>query len=95
MKTADDFAYTARLNSGVSFDAIRYDAITSYYSPQANLPRTGAQQLLRARNISTKNGFFSVGMDSNRRYIVKPLGYTKNKELCLSRESFSLNLMDE
>ena len=95
MNTADDFAYTARLTSVVSFDTIRYDVITSYYSPQANLPRSGAQQLLRARNISTKNGFFSLAMDANRRYIIKPLGYIKNKELCLSRESFSMNLSDE
>ena len=95
MNSSDEFAFTSRLTSGVSFDHERFDVITSYFSPLANTPRSGAQQLLRARSISTKNGFFAVSKDYNRCGMKKPVGYLQNKNLCLSRESFSLNLLND
>lgn len=95
METANEFAYTSRLSSGVSFDALHYDVLTGFFSPCANSPRSGAQQMVRVRNISTNSGFFSVAEDHNRKKMSKPLGYPKNKALCLNREHFSLNLLDD
>lgn len=95
MRGAQEFAYTSRLTSGISFDSLHYDVLTGYFTPCANSPRSGAQQMVRIRNISTNSGFFSVAKDVNTRFLSKPLGYSKNKDLCLSRESFSLNLMDD
>ena len=93
--TADDFSFTSRLTSGVSYNKLRYDVLTCYFTPQANLPRTGAQQILRVRNFASNSGVFSVGSDCNRRWMCKPLGFSQNRKLCLSRESFSLNLLDD
>ena len=95
METADDFAFTSRLSSGVSFDQERYDVLTCYFTPQANLPRNGAQQLVRARNISCRAGVISIGAEPNIRALKKPLGYEENKLQCLQRESFSLNLLND
>ena len=95
MEIADDFAFTSRLSSGVSFDKQRYDIITGYFSPQSNLPTSGAQQLMRNRNVRLKSGIIAFGNDCNLRNIVKPLGFSLNKRRCLSRESFSLNLLDD
>ena len=95
MDSAQDFTFTSRLSAGISYDQDHYDIITSFFSPCANLPRGGAQQLLRARKIKFKAGFFSVANHQNKAMITKPLGYSANKHLCLSREDFSLNLLDD
>ena len=94
MSSAQDFTFTSRLSAGISYDEEHYDIITSFFSPCANLPRGGAQQLQRARKIHFKAGFFSVGNNYNKYMMSKPLGYSENKRLCLSRENFSLNLLD-
>ena len=39
--------------------------------------------------------FFLVSEDHNKKYMSKPLGYSKNKALCLNREHFSVNLLDD
>ena len=95
MSNADDFSYTSRLTAGVSFDLPRYDVVTSYFTPLANLPRTGAQQVPRVREVNFRTGFFAVDNSSNRPMLALPLSYKANKELCLSREHFSLNVLDE
>ena len=95
MASSDEFSFTSRLTSGVSFDRGRYDFITSYFSPMANSPRSGAQQLLRARHISSRNGFFAVSKDYNIRGMKKLLGYLQNKKLCLNKEEFSMNLLKD
>ena len=95
MKTANDFAFTSRMTCGISFDEDHYDISTSYFSPCANLPRSGAQQMVRVRHFSLKSGFFSVADDFDKRAIAKPLGFKQNKELCLSREDFSMNILDD
>ena len=66
-----------------------------YFSPRANLPRSGAQQNVRIRKFRLKSGFFSVSDDYNRRVLSKPLEFQANKYLCLSREDFSLHLLDD
>ena len=95
MRSAQDFTFTSRLTAGIFFDEDHYDIVTSFFSPCANHPRGGAQQLQRARKIKFKAGFFSVGNHYNKSMMSKPLGYSKNKRLCLSREIFSLNLLDD
>ena len=95
MNAATDFAFTSRMTCGVSFDANRYDISTSYFLPCTNLPRSGAQQMVRVRHFSLKSGFFSVANDFDKRAIAKPLGFNQNKELCLSREDFCMNILDD
>lgn len=95
MQTAQDFSFTSRLTSGFSFDEEHYHLLTAYFSPCSNLPRSGAQQMLRVRQIIFKSGFFSVAADFNRKNMTRPLGYKENMELCLAREDFSLNLLDD
>ena len=95
MSSAHDFSFTSRLTAGVSYDDPHYDIVTSYFTPCANLPRGAAQQILRARDIRLKAGFFSVDNMCNTSMMAMPLGFLKNKLLCLSRENFSLNLLDD
>lgn len=96
MNTATDFAFTSRMTCGISFDTTdHYHISTSYFSPCANLPRSGAQQMVRVRHFSLKSGFFSVADDFDKRAIAKPLGFQQSKELCLSKEDFSMNILDD
>ena len=95
METSELFAFTSRLTAGLSFDKKHYDVLTGYFTPNANLPRSGAQQLLRARDIKLRSGFFTVTEKPNIKMMVKPLGYDANKDLCNSREDFSCNLLDD
>ena len=95
MESAQEFAFTSRLTSGLSFDKIHYDILTAYCTPCANLPRSAAQQIVRARDIKFRGGFITVADSVNTRMISKPLGYKENKRLCLARENFSLNLLDD
>ena len=95
MTTASDFAYTSRMTCGVSFDNPHYDIMTGFFSPCTNTPRSGAQQILRIRNFALKTGFFSVANDFNAKVMAKPLDFDDNKQLCLSREDFSLNILDD
>ena len=95
MTSANDFSFTSRLTSGFSFDEEQYHVLTGYFSPCANLPRSGAQQNLRIRKIILKSGFYSIANNYNTKVMSRPLGYKQNKELCLAREDFSLNLLDD
>ena len=95
INTAQDFSYTSRLTCGVSFEDQRYDVMTGYFSPLSNLPRSGAQQIVRVRDFSLKTGFVSVSEDCNKRVMAKPLGFQENKILCENREDFSLNVIDD
>ena len=85
MRTAQDFSYTSRLTSGVSFDFEHYDVLTGFFTPCANSPRSGAQQNVRVRHIRTKSGFFAVANEFNTKHLSKPLGYQENMDLCLSK----------
>ena len=95
INNACEFSFTSRLTAGVSFEIPRYYVVTSYFTPLANLPRSGAQQIPRVRNVNFRTGFFAVDNIWNRRMLALPLGLEANKELCLSREHFSLNIQDE
>ena len=95
MRSAQCFAFTSRLTSGFSFDEKHYNVVTGFFTPCANSARSGAQQLVRVRDVSLRSGFFSVAEDVNIRNISRPLGYDKNKTLALEKEDFSLNLVDD
>lgn len=51
--------------------------------------------MVRVRNFSVKSGFFSVADDFNMTAMAKPLGFNENKELCLEKEDFSTNILDD
>ena len=69
--------------------------MTGFFSPCANSARSGAQQLLRVRDVSLRGGFFSVANNVNVRNIKCPLGYDENKKLCVRKEDFSCNLVND
>lgn len=94
MRSADEFAYSSRMTKGLSFDDNHFDVLTGYFTPHANLPRCGAQQLVRARNINLKSGFISISDIPRYESMHLPLQYPDVTKLCNSKELFSLDLLD-
>ena len=69
--------------------------ITVYFSSQSNLPTSGAQQMVKNRNLTLKSGVIAVGNEYNLIDTKRPLGFAENRKHCLLREGFSLNLLDD
>ena len=95
MRQADEFSYSSKLTKGLSFDEDHFDIVMGFFTANANSPKSGAQQLVRARNIKLKHGFISVSSIPNTKNLHLPLSFLDNKQLCLSREDFSLNILDD
>ena len=95
MRSADEFVFSSRMTKGVSFDYEHYDVLTGLFTPNANLPRSAAQQLVRVRSINLKVGIVSISDVPKRKNLYLPLDLHENKKLCLSREDFSLNILDD
>ena len=95
MRSADEFVYSSRMTKAVSFDQKHFDVLTGLFTANANLPRSAAHQLVRVRSINLKVGIISISDIPNRKSLSLPLGLKENKTLCLSREDFSLNILDD
>ena len=69
-------------------------AKVSYFFPRKSLWPTHSL-VVRARDIKFGGVFIAVADSVSMRMIWKPLGYKENQRLCLGRENFSLNLLDD
>ena len=95
MRTSDEFAYSSVMTKGVSFDDTHFDVLNGLFTPNANLPISAAQQMVRARSINFKSGIVCVSNMSKQKDMHLPLQYKDNIRLCLDREDFSLNILDD
>ena len=73
MRESDEFAYSSRMTKGVSFDELHFDAVTGIFTANANLPRSAAQQLVRARKTKLKQGIICVSAVPKMKNLHVPL----------------------
>ena len=95
MRESEEFAYSSRMSKGVSFDDVHFDLITAMFSPNANSPRDAAHQMVRARSLKLCGGILCISDVPDWKDLHLPVGLEEAKKLCLEREDFSMNILDD